>query len=395
MRRTIGILLTAASFAVANGTIAVSAARGSTDATEANEPAGTLIALDAATGRERWRAPTPPIFTIEDVSDRVVGGRGSGCTSGPAHTYAARTRDGSKLWQARIGSPSPPIRGGDASPTGSGRSGVIVSATSNTVRGLDAATGRERWSVSVAHAPNVSVDARTVLIAEPNNELRGKVEGVVRAVDRATGRRLWSVSVPDADMVTTALGRGSAAVAFVRQTVSGLDPTFPADMRVMALRTGTERWTTDDLAPVAVTESVVVTQQGERGYATGLVVLDAATGTRGWVRSSAPRVWPMGTRLGLHEVVPVRPSDATDRFTVVDAATGNEVWARGLDPRERPIAASDAVVAIADPTTVTLLDAGSGASRWQSAPLPEGTVVNSAALTADRVYVAVGCSYSD
>jgi outer membrane protein assembly factor BamB len=395
MRRAIGILLTAASFAVANGTVAVSAARGSTDATEASDPAGTLIALDAATGQEVWRAPTPPIFTIEDVSDRVVAGRGSGCTSGPAHTYAARTRDGSKLWQARIGSASPPIRGGDASATGSGHSGVIVAATAKTVRGLDAATGRERWSVPVEHAPNVSVDARTVLIAEPSNELRGKVEGVVRAVDRATGRRLWSVSVPDADMVTTALGRGGAAVAFVRQTVSGLDPSFPADMRVLTPRTGTERWTADDLAPVAVTESVVVTQQGERGYATGLVVLDAATGTRRWDRSSAPRVWPMGTRLGLHEVVPVRPSDATDRFTVVDAATGNEVWARSLDQPERPIAASDAVVAISDPSTVTLLDAASGATRWQSAPLPEGTVVNSAALTADRVYVAVGCSYSD
>jgi hypothetical protein len=94
-------------------------------------------------------------------------------------------------------------------------------------------------------------------------------------------------------------------------------------------------------------------------------------------------------------VVPVRPSDATDRFTVVDAATGNEVWARSLGQPERPIAASDAVVAISDPTTVRLLDAGSGATRWRSAPLPDGTVVNSAALAADRVYVAVGCSYSD
>jgi hypothetical protein len=53
-------------------------------------------------------------------------------------------------------------------------------------------------------------------------------------------------------------------------------------------------------------------------------------------------------------------------------------------------------VALADRTTVTLLDGSTGATRWQSAPVTgTDTFVNSVALAGDRVYVATGCTYSD
>ena len=357
---------------------------------------GVLIALDTNSGQEIWRTSTPPIFSIEDVSDRVVAGRGYGCYGGPFRTFAARTRDGKKLWQAPAGDSAPSSRGGDTLATGSGSSGVVVSTTAKNVRGLDAVSGQERWSVPVAHVPQVSAGAKTVVIAEPNTAFRGRVKGVARATDRATGKQMWSVSVADADMATAVVGPGSVAVAFRRQVVSGLDVSLTADARVLDLRSGAERWNTDDLAPVLVTDSVIVMQRGDRG-AIGLVVLDAATGEQLWERSSGvpQRIWSMGSRLGMHEVQPVRPSDGTNRFSVVDARTGAPAWDRPTAESELPVAASQSGVVLADRTTVTVVDANTGATRWQSAPLATGTFVNSAALAGDRLYLAAGCSYSD
>ncbi len=353
-----------------------------------SDPAtGVLIALDTKSGNEVWRTSTPGIFRVEDVSNRVVAGRGFACTNGPFRTLAYRARDGKQLWQAPAGDSSPSSRGAETLATGSARSGVILSTTAKKVRGLDAMSGHERWSVPVAHTPQVATDAQILVIAEPGAAFGDRVRGVARALDRATGKQLWSRSVADADVATAVVGSGAVGVGFTRQVVSGIDVRFPSDARVLAPRTGRERWSIDDLVPGLVAESVIAFSEAPTGYTTGLVVLDAATGERLWERSSSPYgMWPMGTRLGLQEA---------DRFSVVDARTGTVVWDRPV-ATGRTIAVSESEVVLADRTTVTLLDANTGEPRWQSTPLSTDTeTFNSVALAGDRLYVAVGCSYSD
>ena len=50
-------------------------------ADEVNPNSGVLIALDTATGREVWRAKTPAIYSIEDVSTGVVADEGMAATA--------------------------------------------------------------------------------------------------------------------------------------------------------------------------------------------------------------------------------------------------------------------------------------------------------------------------
>jgi outer membrane protein assembly factor BamB len=98
------------------------------------------------------------------------------------------------------------------------------------------------------------------------------------------------------------------------------------------------------------------------------------------------QLWSMGARLGIQDA---------DGFRVVDARTGASVWDRPIGTG-RAIAADRTAAALVDGATLTLVDPGTGAPRWQSAPLVAGAEnFNSVALAGDRIYVAVGCSLSD
>jgi len=154
------------------GDIAVFATRG-----------GEALALACADGRELWRAAIRP--TDADVT--AAGGLAIAIsTSGTiwAHDVAA----GEEIWFFETGQPAP--RGGTAL---AGKL-VIAGAADGRLYGLDAATGEVAWTVErrgprewASWSPPEIADG--VAMATADDGVRGTLIGV----DAASGRELWSL----------------------------------------------------------------------------------------------------------------------------------------------------------------------------------------------------------
>jgi hypothetical protein len=146
---------------------------------------GVLIAYDLTSGAERWRMPTPGTFDLEDVSTDVLIGRGFPCESGPFETLGLKAGSGERLWHRPAGPDGPSVRGASSLPTGSAVTHVAFSPDLKTLKGVDVANGRVRWSTTVRRGGSVAANAQTVVLASPS--------GAVRGLDRRSGRQLWDI----------------------------------------------------------------------------------------------------------------------------------------------------------------------------------------------------------
>jgi len=164
-----------------------------------------LVCLDAATGRERWRATVPAAG--ESAYTRLT-----------EHGYASQTPatdgervyvffgksgvlafdpDGRRLWQQDVG-------------RGSGRQGfgsaaslvlcgdlVIVNAAveSRSLRALDRSTGRERWRAEGGGFSNLYQAPLVLTLPDGRRELVLALQNKVAGFEPETGKEIWSVAV--------------------------------------------------------------------------------------------------------------------------------------------------------------------------------------------------------
>jgi outer membrane protein assembly factor BamB len=159
---------------------------------------GTVVRLDATSGRQVWRVRLPSVLS------GGVGADGKLVVVGSAEgEVIALDADGATLWRARVSSEvlSAPVVAGDL---------VVVRSADSRIFALDARDGRRRWVFQRA-APALAVRSPAGAVARGGFVFAGFSGGKLVAVALANGALRWegTVSLPKG---TTELERVSDVV---------------------------------------------------------------------------------------------------------------------------------------------------------------------------------------
>lgn len=147
---------------------------------------GTLHAIDAKTGQDRWtfKAPAPLLHTPAADGGKIY----IGCADG--NLYALNLSDGAPAWHLPTGAPiwnAPAIWNGL----------VVVGSRDGRLYAADAASGQLRWS-AITGGPIVnspSIDPRTARVYVGSEDMH------LHAFDLPTGRQIWqSPKLPGASL---------------------------------------------------------------------------------------------------------------------------------------------------------------------------------------------------
>ncbi|MBI5760623.1 MAG: PQQ-binding-like beta-propeller repeat protein, partial [Planctomycetales bacterium] len=137
--------------AVADGRVFVGLGNGKVDH-DADDPAGAVWCLDAKSGEKLWEFRTANAVLSTPA---VSGGRVFAC-SRDEQCHCLNADDGKVVWSTSLGGPivASPVVAGDR---------VYVVTTSGVVVGLDAATGSEVWRFDELDVPDADVYASPTL----------------------------------------------------------------------------------------------------------------------------------------------------------------------------------------------------------------------------------------
>jgi outer membrane protein assembly factor BamB len=227
---------------------------------------GTVIAMDAATGRELWRhAMGMPIINAPVVS----GGRVFFSTY-DNHFYALAENDGRQLWDHQgVAEPAGMLVSSSAAVAGDM---VVVPYTSGEVFALQAQNGQVNWSEVLSHTGQVTALSQIDDVAGRPVIDRDVVyaisqSGVMAAVNANSGQRMWArdiggiqtpwaagdyVYVLDNNDQVICLTRKEGRIRWIHQLPEWSDPDDKEDRIVWA-------------GPVLVSNRLIVTSSN--GYA--------------------------------------------------------------------------------------------------------------------------------
>lgn len=235
---------------------------------------GGLVALDAESGERRWSVWTSaPVAAAPAVVDGVVYARAN-----DAQVVAVDAATGRERW--RSGGSTSEVGGTEiqADSALAVADGVVYSASAGLLRSLDAATGRERWRAPLdGGLPGTPVIvAETVhLVAGDGSWEIGQGDVRIVAFDTASGAVRWSETLSTSRPPVPAPAADSDRVYLANVGSDG-------HVRALDLDTGAEVWRF--VAPFAVVASptlvddiLYLTSLDGRLYA-----LDAGTGRPRW-----------------------------------------------------------------------------------------------------------------
>ena len=216
-----------------------------------------LRALEAATGEERWGLPLPgAVFPDEWLIPLAAGGVVY-VAALDGHAYALDAATGQQRWRVEVGNVSfqqPALA-----------DGVLVFLHEEGLLALDAATGHERWRGGPRGGWSVTVDGGRVYAS--GRGASGS-EGVLHVLDAASGGEVWSFTG------ATGMSIGELAVAGGTVYASGSREFYALDAE-----TGDVRWQRERSAyhSPAVVGDVLYVPSGSDFHA-----LDGATGAEVW-----------------------------------------------------------------------------------------------------------------
>jgi outer membrane protein assembly factor BamB len=201
---------------------------------------GNIERLDAATGKQVWRAKAGSDLTAGVGSDGklvVVGG-----VKGKVIALDAGT--GKELWTAQATSEilSSPVIGGDA---------VIVRSVDNRITAYDAKTGEKRWflqrptpALTLRNAPGMVIAATNVVVAQPAGRMLGL------ALSNGVPRFEVPVAEPrGATELERVSDIGGTPVVFEQDLCT---VTYQGKVGCFDANTGAAKWTKDASSDVGV-----------------------------------------------------------------------------------------------------------------------------------------------
>jgi outer membrane protein assembly factor BamB len=285
---------------------------------------GNLYALDAASGRERWRYATAG--AVDGSPAWVRGGADTPAlvvvASRDGSLHAVDAASGEARWRLPLGAELPfrwgwdfilstPAVHGDTLYVGSGSGEVLaVGAADGAVRWRHATGGRVRSSPTVAEG--------TVYA--------GSFDGHLYALDAATGELRWKFATEGTKL-------DSVAAGFDRQSIQG-SPAVTAEQVVFGARdgmfygvdraTGEQRWRIDHGMPWVIASPAIGDGKAVVGSSDGKFVtaVDLASGKELWRSRTGSN--QLGSPAIVGGIVVVGDFDGA--VLGLDLATGRELW---------------------------------------------------------------------
>ncbi|GAA4519511.1 hypothetical protein GCM10023191_095160 [Actinoallomurus oryzae] len=237
---------------------------------------GTVIGVDARTGRRRWTHDAPATTLIRGFHGGGLIAMSGGDTDAEMRLFALDGGTGAVRWNRPYPRMSMVfLSTGDL---------VFGNPTGNTIEALSAATGRTVWTADIGEIGDLTVANGTVYV-------RGTV---LHALDLATGRQKWAYwPVVPGDQERTSLVNGGQAYVLDNRNLIALDA-----------RTGRRLWSAgtpaDDTAPLIAASGLICTG----------VAATTGAGLYGWNAATGELVWNH----------PVASSDIADHWILT--ATG-------------------------------------------------------------------------
>jgi outer membrane protein assembly factor BamB len=261
---------------------------------------GLLVAVDMATGRERWRYETGGPIGIGESSPAVAGGAVYvGDLEGIVH--AVNATDGKRLWTFKTGSEvkaSPIVVNGL----------VVIGSYDTNLYALDAKTGAERWRVPTRGAVHATPAVQGDVLY-----LAG-CDAVFRAIRVSDGRQLYEIP--------TGAYTGASPVIDGDRAYVG---TFEYEVLALDLKARKVIWRYSDpdrqfpfYSSATVTQGKVILGGRDRT----VHAIDAATGKRAWAFQTRARIDSSPAVAGDRVYI----GSGDNRFYVLEAATGRKVW---------------------------------------------------------------------
>jgi outer membrane protein assembly factor BamB len=272
---------------------------------------GTLYAVDAATGAERWRFAAGAPYSPPVVTGGVVYAAGGG------HLYALDGASGAERWRRPD---VPPLASELAVDRGAVYAAFFGDGCATWhLAAFDAATGAERSSWSIETAGNCAIGGPAVAdgvayVVRLTGE-GGQGDGYLAALDPATGDEGWRWGFDPGGLVTTPVVHAGTVY------VTALDALHAVDAE-----RGTERWSFDAtpwVSPAVAADGALFVHAGGANQA-ALYALEAATGGERW-RSQTAALPSWSPRI-VAVAAGVAYAGGGETIYAVDAASGAERW---------------------------------------------------------------------
>jgi outer membrane protein assembly factor BamB len=354
---------------------------------------GTLLAIDARTGQELWRVRPPGGAVSQPVAadGQVFVVTANNCTSLGGSLVAYDAATGEEQWRA-------PSGGGCFFWSTSARRGIVLAPGENNVQGLDAATGKSRWSVERRERTDwtlIDGDNLVVVVEFGPDEAR------FRALDRLTGQERWVAEMTLPGRFTQMLA-SSTSVLFLKQPFGGQAGGSP--LTALDLETGEQRWAasvggagTSDVG-LATSDELVFVRFGEyevlEEALNTVAAFDARAGEEIWRHQE--RGDPFAVQLAAADgsVYFSGTGESGVAITALDIASGAVRWqSPGIGFGQEPVAAGDGVVVLTISEElrgrVLAFDATDGSRLWEMEVPPSHTTLHATAVSGGVVYVSI------
>ncbi len=372
----------ASSLAASSATVPATSAAVSPDTNTPRCPAGEYPAFGAfelTTGALEWSTCSP-----EETYRSVVGASADLVLVTESHDQESKSialdaETGAELWRMST------VRGLGVAPGPVDAQGVVVLETDaegpSFVVGVDAQTGEERWRIP----PGESVVGRsddvvvvTLTQASSSGNSQDPPTNRLRGLDRATGTERWANDVYFDDRSQVGVERGAAAL--LGDTI--LVPTG-GDSTAVDVTTGAILWTTPQLDHPSGADGVFVGPMGRDV----LRAVDAGTGDDLW---TAPGHLSYGDLLAVGEgMVVVYAGLEQLELVGYESAGGDDRWREEPDVYADPQFVIDGSVVLMWNGDLATVSASDGSLRWHLTEPLNSPLMNSVGTDGKSLFVAV------
>jgi outer membrane protein assembly factor BamB len=282
------------------------------------EDNGKAVALDASTGKIRWRRQVGALAASSPAwsGGRVyvvanAGGRAGIASAGAGSLWCLNAKTGRVVWRKRLASAS------ESSPlVSSGR--VFLGSQDGTVYALNAQTGAIRWRWRAGGAVKAGI------AASGGRLFVGDYSGELTALRPGTGSVIWQAGTAGRSFSRSGNFYATPAVAYGRVYAGNTDGfvySFSAGTGSLGWRYATGGYVYS--APIVATPRGMRPAVFTGSYSGKFLALDARSGRVLWSHSAGGTISGAGSLIGRIVYFSTLSKRTT---TALDARTGRVVW---------------------------------------------------------------------